>query len=64
MPKMTKDQLAQQKLADEREAKKIANRVVEKARRAIKPPAKDEIAQGWWVGLKADVASALVAFKG
>lgn len=63
MARMTKDQLEQQQRENEREAKKIANRVVEKARRAIKPPDKAEIAQGWWQSLKQDVAAALVAFK-
>lgn len=61
MPRMTMDQIAQQQRAREAAAKKIANRVVEKARRAIKPPAKDEIAQGWWQSLKQDFAAAILA---
>lgn len=63
MPRLTKDQIEQRQRECEREAKLIANKVVEKARRAIKPPDKADIAQGWWQALKQDVAAALIAFK-
>lgn len=63
MPRMTKDQIEQQQRERERNAKQVANKVVEKARRAIKPPDKAEIAQGWWQSLKQDVAAALITFK-
>lgn len=61
MPRLTKDQIAEQQRAREKQAKQIASRVVEKARRAIKPPDKAEIAQGWWQSLKQDVAAAVLA---
>lgn len=64
MPRLTKEQIEQQQRERERSAKQVANKVVEKARRAIKPPDKAEIAQGWWQALKQDFAAALLAFKG
>lgn len=60
MAKLTKEQEAERQRAREKQAKALANKVVEKSRRAIKSPAKDEIAQGWWQGLKADVAAAIL----